>query len=82
MKILIDVPEKWARLAASMVNVMSTDEINDLKVDEIITSMNDDPFELDCENIGDSDKGKGLMLGLAMVAIAQKIEKIKKEKEK
>lgn len=82
MKILIDVPEKWTKLAASMVNVMSTDEINDLNVDEIITLMNDDPFELDCDNIGDSDKGKGLMLGLAMVAIAQKIEKIEKEKEK
>lgn len=79
MKILIDVPDKWAKLAASMVNVMSTDEINGTKVEEIIASMNDEPFEIDCDNIGDSEKGKGIMLGLAMVAVAQKIEKIEEK---
>lgn len=81
MKILIDVPDKFAKLAASMVNVMATDEINEAKTDEIIASMKDEPFEIDCNNLGDSEKAKGIMLGLAMVAIAQKIEKIEKIKD-
>lgn len=79
MKILIDVPDKFAKLAALMVNVMATDEINEAKIDEIITSMKDEPFEIDCNNIGDSEKGKGIMLGLAIVAVAQKIEKIEEK---
>jgi len=79
MKILIDMPDKWAKLAASMVNVMATDEINEAKIDEIIASMKDEPFEIDCNNIGDSEQCKGIMLGLAMVAIAQKIEKMEEK---
>lgn len=74
MKVVIDIPECIMKYAASTVNLMVSDELNDEKIDEIVASMNEEPFVLDMDGFSDS-KGKQLMVGIAMIAIAKKIGK-------
>lgn len=74
MKIVIDIPERVMKYAASTLSLVVDDELNDEKIDEIVASMNEEPFVLDMDGFSDS-KGKQLAVGIAMIALAKKLEK-------
>lgn len=74
MKITIDIPEKIMKYAATTLNLVLDDELESGKIDEIVSSMNEEPFALELDETSGS-KNKQLMVGIAMIAIAKKIEK-------
>ena len=74
MKITIDIPEKIMKYAATTLNLVLDDELENGKIDEIVSYMNEEPFVLELDETSGS-KNKQLMVGIAMIAIAKKIEK-------
>ena len=74
MKITIDIPEKIMKYAATTLNLVLDDELENGKIDEIVSYMNEEPFVLELDETPGS-KNKQLMVGIAMIAIAKKIEK-------
>ena len=76
MKIIIDVPEKFARYAAALVDIMATDGPNKSNIDGF---MNDEPLQLCYDDIEDKEKGKALLISLSIIAIANKVGKIMKD---
>lgn len=74
MKIIIDIPERIVKYAASTLHLIFDEEVGEGKIDEVISSMNEEPFILDPDYTSDS-KSKQLVAGIAMIAIANKIEK-------
>ena len=74
MKITIDIPEKIMKYAATTLNLVLDDELENGKIDEIVSSMNEEPFVLELDETP-GGKNKQLLVGIAMIAIAKKIEK-------
>jgi len=74
MKITIDIPEKIMKYAATTLNLVLDDELENGKIDEIVSSMNEEPFVLELDETP-GGKDKQLLVGIAMIAIAKKIEK-------
>ena len=74
MKITIDIPEKIMKYAATTLNLVLDNELESDKIDEIVSSMNEEPFILELDETP-GGKSKQLLVGIAMIAIAKKIEK-------
>ena len=78
MKITIDIPEKIMKYAATTLNLVLDDELENGKIDEIVSSMNEEPFVLELDETSGS-KNKQLMVGIAMIAIAKHTIKLIKD---